>query len=223
MITNDTIGNHLGKVFVEVASCKAAGTCNRLTVRGNFFEPNPETIRTWQRVGLYAEGVDRRVVFVCESPSSTYDGTTPDFRVMGVGGYRTWAGRNHRTNAFLEMRRQYRLENCLITNVAKCGCPGSVKNKPTSLEAERCSRFLAAEINAQRPAVVACLGRKTMEYARFALSQLTFDPMPAQVYLTHYSAHMPPYALKREWAPQFDEIRREIEKRGLDPYQPSYS
>ena len=215
--------SELARIFEATALCKADKTCPRLTVRGNFFEPNPETVEAWRRRGIYGQGVDRRVMFVCESPSSTYDGSAPDFRVQGIGGYRTWAGRNRRTIPFFDIRKRYGFENCLITNSVKCGCPGPVTNKPSNEEIERCSVILQSEIQAVRPGVVACLGGNAFKYATPALAKLTITPTPAQILVTHYSAWKSPEALKKEWTAQFEEIKRELERRGMSPETPVYS
>ena len=60
------------QLMAEIRACKERRTCRALRVRSFYFEPNPVTVGDW-RAGTdefkaYAGPIDRRVVFVCESP-----------------------------------------------------------------------------------------------------------------------------------------------------------
>lgn len=215
-------GDSLIQILADEGRCKAAGTCGRLTIRGHYHEPNASTIEQWRAEGLYTNGIDRRVIFVCESPSDAARGRPPEFFVQGVGSYRTWAGLNHRTKPFFDMRRRLGFEHCMITNTVKCGCPSGVRDKPNTVEIGNCAPFLRREIELIQPAVVACLGKKAMEWAAAVVADVDVAPHPAQIYLTHYSAHEPPPELLRIWATQFDEIKDAIRARGLAGDRPVF-
>lgn len=58
----------LDKVLKGIHNCKRNSTCPELRCRKYYFEPNSQTIDQWHKKGLYKEGIDTRVMFVCESP-----------------------------------------------------------------------------------------------------------------------------------------------------------
>lgn len=121
------------RLFEDVARCKLQsgamiGTrpdgsprCSGLDFRAQYFEPNPETLRHWQDThDLYHPDIDRRVMFVCESPKkqplrslaaghpcqpkhSDFEFTlTPDEAT--ISGYRAWDRRNTNAYKFLATR-----------------------------------------------------------------------------------------------------------------------
>lgn len=135
------------ELWNDVGRCKAAETCPRLVVRTYWFEPNPGTIDQWQREARFSPSIDRRVVFVCESPT-THAAGPPDFDVPAAktSGWRCWGGYNASvTDDFWTMRTRFNLQNCWITNVVKCGA-GPGREKPDEREVGNCSVFLKREL-----------------------------------------------------------------------------
>jgi hypothetical protein len=207
--------DELRRVFMNEARCKASRACARLDVREYFFEPNPATMDRWvQRNGLYRDGLDRRVVFVCESPSQVNKAGSPDFHVEGIDGYTCWAGYNPRTAPFLEVRKQFGLENCMITNAVKCGVPRpSTPSRLTESECGACAPFLARELEAVHPRIVACVGGATRNvFDRQTLARLSFRPMVATI--THYSFRGSRQDLQSRWQSEFREIAAELQRSG---------
>jgi hypothetical protein len=208
------------KLWTDVAACKAAETCSRLPVRTYFFEPNPGTVAAWQSETRFSPSVDRRVVFVCESPTKHAKGD-PDFIVPGTGvsGWRCWGGYNASvTDGFWKAREAYGLGNCWITNVVKCGA-GPGMGKPNIAEIERCSTFLRRELEVIQPAVIALVGRTdTPKFFRRSIPSLSFlDSSPKVVNITHYSYERRPGGRGRMqdvWAPEFKVILDELARRG---------
>ncbi len=205
----------------DVAACKAAETCPRLGVREYFSEPNPWTLDLWRSDGLYVDGIDRRVIFICESPSHIEKQTPADFDYCGRPGYRAWGGfltgYDNKTWRFLKTRYLYGLENCPIVNVVKCGFPGKVENKPTDGESTRCSRFLVKEIELLRPPVIVLVGKLAEDYyAKHSASQLSYKPPVEPERVTHYSPrNMSEKDLFGTWEREFEQIRAKLLRCGL--------
>jgi uracil-DNA glycosylase len=179
----------LKALLKQEAACKQRGTCSRLAIRELYFEPNHETLAHWaNEYGFYKQGIDRRVVFIAESPSDRKGrADAPHFSVNGAKGWRCWdyTGQDKR---FREFRVKNGLQNCLITNAVKCGVPlPSTPAHLTTKEAQCCSRFLRQELEAIRPIVVACMGDSAFRiFMEHTLPCLSFTPVP--ILLTHYSA-----------------------------------
>ena len=204
-----------------MAACKAGGKCPRLAVRELFFEPNPRTLSVWQaKNGFYASGIDRRVVFVCESPSEVRRYTPPEFVVGGVEGYRCWSGHNPKAVPFLEVRERFGLQNCLVTNAVKCGVPRpSTPSRLTEIEMKNCSSFLGRELESVRPEVVACVGGKARAiFERYSRRRLSFSP--AIVQLTHYSFRGSSAERDRRWQAEFERVRGELRERSVSAERP---
>lgn len=213
-------------VLKDEALCKAAATCPSLTVRSRFHEPNVCTLATWQSTDrFYLEGIDRRVVFVCESPSKTPGPPSPDFLVEGVGGYRCWSGYNARnTDRFTDLRRLHGFENCFITNAVKCGVQAG---KPDNEDIARCAGFLFRELSLVQPAVIACVGKATRNMVDESMRHWPglLASQPSVTYLTHYSAAsrgMPVNELSRRWKQEVDGIKAELRRRGLPDDRPVF-
>lgn len=220
------VENSFSLLLADEARCKAAETCPRLHVRSRFHEPNSRTLPTWQSVeGFYRDGIDRRVAFVCESPSKTRDPITPDFIVEGVDGYRCWSGYNARnTDPFTAFRREHGLEHSFITNVVKCGMKGG---KPDEDDTRRCSNFLWRELSLIQPAIIACVGALTSQLVEESMQHwpAPLASNPAIVYVTHYSAAsrgMRPEELLRRWSEEVAGIKAELRRRGLPDDQPVF-
>ena len=208
----------LALILRDEARCKAAATCPRLPVRSRFHEPNVETLATWrERDGFYRNGIDRRVVFICESPSQTPDPPAPDFVVEGVAGYRCWSGYNARnTQHFTELRQQYGFEHCFITNVVKCGVR---KDKPDARETALCSRFLWRELSLIQPHVLAVLGVKTLELLMESMNSWPTPnaSSPVIIRIQHYSVTSrgtTEAELQRRWANEMAQVQAALRARG---------
>lgn len=160
----DGLASALKRIIAAEARCKAVNTCERLTVRELFFEPNPYTLETWRREhGFYEAGIDTRVVFVCESPSDRRSrDDDPEFEVKGQKGWTCW-NYTAQDKRFREARVRHGFQHCFVTNAVKCGKPKpSTPAKLTPKEAADCSVHLAAELHVVRPVVIACLGENAL-------------------------------------------------------------
>ena len=138
------------EVLHDLRKCKKNKTCEGLTRRTFYFEPNEFTIKMWQEEGLYKKGIDGRALFVCESPGPKSAVKEEDITVK-----RCWGKENAdpaviwRLERFRKLRESYGLENCFMTNVVKCG-PKKGKNH-THEETKNCSEFLDKEIKIIKP------------------------------------------------------------------------
>jgi len=211
----------LQQLLQNEARCKAACTCQRLTIRELFFEPNPHTVETWQSEHRFFEkGIDRRVVFICESPSDRRDRAEGEhFEVAGQKGWICWnlTGQDRR---FHRARVHHGFQHCLITNAVKCGLPKpSTPSNLTKEESENCAVHLVAELTAIQPVVVACMGGRAFDIAvKYSLPKLAFTPLP--VLLNHYSHRGSSDVLDERWAEQFGIIRLALGSRGISPDEP---
>lgn len=205
---DEPLHSQLLGILEDEAACKRARTCSRLEIRHLFHEPNEHTLPTWQREhAFYREGIDRRVVFVCESPSDRRDRTEkPHFVVDGQPGWICW-NLTWQDKRFREARVRYGFENCLITNAVKCGLVRpSTPAKLTDEEISACAGFLAREIATVRPAVVACMGGSPYRIVREkVLPRLNYPP--AVLRLTHYSHRCSNQELRHRWDEEFDRLR----------------
>jgi hypothetical protein len=211
------------ELWQDIGQCKQDKTCWRLDVRTRWFEPNPGSIDWWKARGDFPSGVDRRVIFVCESPTA-HGGAAPQFEVplaggQSIGGRRCWAGDNaEATDGFWQMRRAYGLHHTWITNLVKCGA--TVSAKPRADEVRECVRFLARELTILRPAVIAIVGKsdtmKMWRQARVDLSAL--EPVPSVIPISHFSYVRKPDGaayLAKNWPAEFKAIIDELQVRGL--------
>jgi hypothetical protein len=211
-------------LFRDVALCKAAHTCSRLGVRSLFFEPNPQTIEVWRsQRGFYREGIDRRVVFVCESPSDRQPTGSPGaFSVEQVEGLVCW-NYTAQDGKFRDIRVKHGFQHCYITNVVKCGKPRpSTPADLTEEEARACAQFLVRELEMIRPAVIAFMGGEALRIAqRHVLPHLSFGPAPVR--LTHYSARERTEELFARWDSEFEQVRSALRARGLPTDSPVWA
>lgn len=182
-------------LFDDVRRCKEACTCPDLFIRGYYFEPNPRTIGDWQREGRYLGEIDRRVMFVCESP-----GPSGKNGESGVPE-RCWV-QTPRDRRFDEVRRRYGFENSYVTNTVKCGPRKGSRH--SGLEFEACTRFLVREIELIRPMIAVGVGQNALQTLRaWVLPQCSFTPVLFQI--THYSVRRNPWA---SWEREFPELRQ---------------
>lgn len=208
-------------LFHDVARCKVACTCPRLGIRELFFEPNPGTLGLWRsQHGFYRDGIDRRIVFVCESPSDRQPPGSPGaFTVEGRHGLVCW-NYTYQDDRFREVRAKYGFQHCYITNVVKCGVkkPSTPANL-TEAEGQACSSFLVRELEMIRPAVIACLGGSALRIALdYALPNLAFTPLP--VLLTHYSFRGGKERLFSRWEGEFAKVLSALRARGIPTDSP---
>ncbi len=202
------------KLIEDIAACKARGTCRRLGVRKQFFEPNPHTLDQWRHLGLYREGIDRRVVFVCVSPGDLIERQRSRFRVSGVNGCRGWAGYDTvdatRMSRFRKIRREFGLDHCLVTNAVKCG-----PHMPKKDEIENCSIFILRELQTVRPTVIACVGQEAHKiYDGHVAPKLGFEA--AAVRVTSYALRRGEDELFRCWrsSDEFPAVAAALASRG---------
>ena len=205
------------------AACKQGKTCPRLEVRELFFEPNHHTLSHWRKHGtgpFYTNGIDRRLVFVAESPSNRRPRSdAADFNVGGQRGWRCWDYTRQDAN-FREARERHGFQDCLITNAVKCG-PLRLPAKLTDKEASSCSQFLRAELEAIKPFIVACVGGSAMKlFQSHTLPSLSFNPVVVRV--PHYSFRGGKTAFLARWDAEFARIKVALAARGVSPDEPLY-
>lgn len=185
MINDTNLPQQLNKVFQDLSLCKENKTCRKLTCRGYYFEPNSETISMWRKEGLYTKEIDRRAIFVCESPGPSQKLSRNSIMVA-----RCWS-ESPRDKRFLEVRKKYELTNCYITNVVKCGVRNG--NRHTEEEITNCSKFVKDEIQIIKPLIVVAVG----EQAENILRKYYLAVLVAQgchlFRITHYSARRNPW------------------------------
>lgn len=165
------------QLHAEIRSCKASERCPDLFSRAYYFEPNPDTAEAWAGENLYAEGIDRRVMFVCESPG-------PQKTNTGLETARCWA-LTAQDRRFREVRERYGFQHCYITNNVKCGVRRGSAHTEEELDA--CRRFLLREIELVAPRVIVGVGGNSFEHLHRKVVPEISDP-PILFRITHYSA-----------------------------------
>jgi len=193
-----------GVLFNDIRECKNAKHCPELNIRQFYYEPNGFTISFWNDKGLWREGIDHRVVFVCESPGpSAAEGTAEDVQPCYHG--------SHRDRRFQEVRRKYDFENCFITNTVKCGVRRGAQHSPFEIKA--CRGFLLCEIDLIRPQVIVGVGGNAYRTLRKdILSHLKMPPIIFKI--THYSSRRNPMEY---WDKEFPELIRLLDR--LRPWE----
>jgi uracil-DNA glycosylase family 4 len=185
----------------EMQACKEGkARCPSLRIRALYFEPNPTTIGDWRAgvhgVKAYPSTIDRRVMFVCESPGGQikdYERITPPRRC--------WS-ETSQAKRFYKMRKEYGFENCYLTNSVKCGLRRGGRH--TDTEINLCSRFLMRELKLVNPMVAVAMGSNAMRALRRAARQMKEPPILFQ--LTHYSARRG--QPEQEWPHEMAELSR---------------
>lgn len=183
-------------LMTKIRACKKRGTCPCLTSRSYYFEPNPFTAREWQvEQHAYLSGIDRRVVFVCESPGRRFASKNE------WPPSRCWA-KTSQDERFRRARKRYGFINCYITNTVKCGVRRGARHTNEQLSA--CRDFLIRELKLLQPLVVLAVGGN----AHRTLYQdivPRLDPPPVLFRITHYSARGD---LGSKWEREFAELER---------------
>lgn len=189
----------LAGLIAEIRTCKDGRTCPNLSVRSFYFEPNIETITDWRSgkddFGAFSGPLDRRVVFVCESPG-------PQARLLeNTAVRRCWAV-TRQDRKFFDLRKAHGLENCHLTNSVKCGVRRGGRH--SNEEMEHCSGFLSRELELIAPLVAVGVGGNAMLALRRVARRMTDPPVLFQ--MTHYSARG--RHCQEEWPHETQELLR---------------
>lgn len=202
----------LRQIIAAEADCKRLETCQRLKIRELYFEPNDGTLERWRKDhGFYLDGIDRRLMFICESPSDRQHRTVPPhFEVNGQPGWTCW-NLTSQDARFREMRMKYGLQNCVITNAVKCGLqrPSTPANL-TDVEIASCAGFLLQEIEAIHPQVVVCVGDVAHLIVRKHIVPTLSYAAPV-IKITHYSHRCSNEDLRSRWEQELADVRRHLD------------
>lgn len=193
--TRDRPGGLFQTLLDDIGRCKTHKTCPSLQWRCYYFEPNPVTAPQWRARGFFTEPIDRRAMFVCESPGPGSEGS----EVVSVG--RCWNERRpgKRNERFHRVRKKYGFENCYITNSVKCGVRSGSRH--TDAEVAACSPFLMREIQLVRPMVAVGVGKNAMRVLKQIVEEMRFPPRLFQI--THYSV---PFNPAERWDQEFPSL-----------------
>ena len=184
-----------GRLMTQIRQCKAARTCPQLTSRRYYFEPNPTTATEWRGSGLYLADIDRRVVFVCESPGRQFSS------INDVTPSRCWA-KTPQDERFRQARERYGFANCYITNSVKCGV--RTRGRHSDAEVAACRGFLAQELQLLAPLVAVGMGGNVYRTLRQEVLPL-LDCPPVVFEIAHYSARGDVWS---RWEREFAELSR---------------
>ena len=138
------------KLFYDIRKCKDDRKCPQLISRRFYFEPNPDTIKKWEKEGIYCKDIDRSVMFVCEGP-----GKKPTVTENNSATLQCW-NNTPQDIVFKEARSKYKFSNCYITNTVKCGYKKGKKHSKDEIVS--CMEFLVKEIELVNPLVVVGVG-----------------------------------------------------------------
>jgi uracil-DNA glycosylase family 4 len=188
------------QLLQDVRRCKVNQSCPALHVRQYYWEPNPETANEWSAEGRYTGDLDRRAVFVCESPSAIGGGTdSADVK-------RNWAPVEFRARRLWDALGRYGLGSSYITDAAKCGVRRGRQHSDAEIEA--CAPFLAREIDPVQPMVVVGVGHNATRVLKERLS-VHIVTLPVLFQVTHYSMQGNPWA---DWDREFPELLRLLDR-----------
>ena len=186
-------------LMAEIRDCKDARTCPSLRSRAYYFEPNADTIGEWHRDGLYLDELDRRVMFVCESPGP-FVMTENDSSTIRCYA---WTPQDRR---FRAAREHFGFQHCYLTNSVKCGVRNGSSH--TNAEIQACRAFLAQEIELVRPLVAVGVGNNAYRTLRRQVLPLLDSP-PVLFQITHYSARGKVWD---RWEAEFPELQRLLDR-----------
>ncbi len=186
-------------LFRDIQKCKKADrTCPSLKTRQFYFEPNSHTAPIWKEGGWFSEHIDYRLMFICESPGpSAKEGNAENVeRCFGSPKDR-----------FQEVRQDYGLANCYITNTVKCGVRRQ-GGKHSRAEVEACREFLVREIKLVEPMIIVGVGGNAFQTLRTeVLGHLKTAPILFQI--THYSSRRNP---RDAWGNEFPKLKLLLEQ-----------
>ena len=189
-----------GKLFRDLKDCKNKHRCLDLKIRKYYFEPNPQTTTLWTREGIFINGIDQKLVFVCESPGPSGK------KIYSKDDKRCWRWSNN-DKKFRKVLKDYGFQNCFITNTVKCGDRGKI-SRHSDKEIGKCIKFLVRELEFIKPMIVVGVGGNAMHtIKKWVLPKLSFFPLPFQI--THYSARL---NLEDAWNKEFPTLKGFLER-----------
>ena len=203
------------EVLLKLKECKSKKTCEGLTCRTFYFEPNNDTIGMWQEEGLYQEEIkiDSRVIFVCERPGPNNPIKEEDITVKRCWGKESANPRAiRRLERFRDVRKKYGLENCHITNIVKCS-KFSGTDSPSVDEIKECSRHLIKEIEIIQPEVVVAVGGGQYDILRSQRKpfKALIESQGGELHkITHYAFRGSEKELWKRWDREFKELKGKI-------------
>lgn len=193
-----TSEGEFARLFADIRSCKQRKTCPELTTRALYFEPNPSTAAEWAERSLFLRPIDRRVMFVCESPSNWTD------RGESLEPVACWADDGHRSRRFQSVRERFGFADCFLTNSVKCGPRRGGCHTEEELQA--CAPFLIREIELISPEVLVGVGGNAT-WALQRILSVRESRIPALHSITHYSARWSDERLEKKWKSEFTALQ----------------
>jgi len=215
----------LEKIFKDIAFCKGKKTCPRLKVREGFFEPNPGSLRFWatKREKYYLDGIDTRVIFVCDCPSNRRDRDSKgDFFAPGnIKGWIWWTAGTSQSKKFLIARREKGFQHCLIVNTIQCG-PLDLPANITEKELSNCIGNVLRIIEFVRPPVLVAMGEMAAKrLLDEVVPRLHYSPVVLR--MTHYSyrgRRGKTESLHERWEREYCRLRQALTNRGYSSTKP---
>jgi uracil-DNA glycosylase family 4 len=215
------------EVLHDLRKCKKNKTCEGLTCRTFYFEPNEFTIKKWrEEEGFYKKGIDRRVIFVGERPGPNNEVLPNDTKVypcFKVNDANRRVAVARKLQRFHDVRKKYGFENCCLTNIVKCS-KFSGTDKPSVDEINECSRHLINEIKIIQPEVVVAVGDfqyKTLGSKKFKFKEIIESQGGKLHKITHWAFRY--WALRLSEAEFLERWDREFrELKGIISPSPKY-
>ena len=158
-------------------------------------------IGMWHNKAMFLAELDRRVVFVCESPGPSGNKMPPGIVLPCFNG-------SARGRRFHEIRKCYGLQNCYITNSVKCGTKSHELGKHTDNEIEACIGFLIDELELIQPMVAVGVGENAMHTLKIVVApkMAKSNRVPPVLFkITHYSMRGDP---AERWRCEFEELKQ---------------
>jgi len=185
------------ELFETMRKCKFNKTCRQLKVRGYYYEPNAYTIIEWKKDNMFVDKIDRRVMFICESPGPKSNKSETIDRGWSISS---------KDRRFHEIKKIYGFKNGYITDVVKCGIRAGTKHKEN--EINNCVGYVIKEINLIKPMVAVCVGNNAYKLVRERiLCKSIYKPVLFRI--THYSARK---NINETWSQEFKELKRLVDR-----------
>lgn len=167
------IRDEFSNLMESIRQCKLEETCPALTIRQFYFEPNKLSLNFWQRQRFYSDGINKEIIFVCESPG-------PSAEKSKRKTYQPCFWGSSRDQRFMDVRSRYGLNNSYVTNMVKCGVRKGGRH--TENEINLCKKFLLEEIALINPIIIVAVGLNSYRSLReMNLRQMLFR-------ITHFSS-----------------------------------